>query len=282
MNSWTQGFLESKVGSSTARLKYFRSGGALPPLVLVHGFTDSALYFTRLAEALSKEWDVVAYDARGHGESSRLAECDGQFDDDARVQDLVCTVETLKLDRPVLIGHSMGGATIALTLSRHPGLSRGAVLEDPAWWELDDDQLVTRRTMRAQQVVAWAEWVSAIQAMTFEDAVTLRSAEEPAWNLVDIETSLYARRCFDLDLFGPFLPERSPWRDSVKSFEQPVMLTLGSRADRGAIITADLAEEARGLNPLLMSHLVEGAGHHLRYDQFDDFLSAVQDFVAAL
>jgi N-formylmaleamate deformylase len=275
MRSWDQGF----VMSNGAQLKYFRSGGAHPPLVLVHGFTDSALYFTRLAERLAVDWDVVAYDARGHGESSRLAESGGQFTDDIRVSDLVTVIETLALDRPALIGHSMGGATIALAIARYPQISRGAVLEDPAWWEFDDDQLETRRAFRVQQVSAWTEWVSAIQAMPEADAVAMRTGEEPEWHPVDIETSIYARRHFDLDLFIPFLPERSPWRESVATYRQPVLLLLGDRSDRGAIITTELAEEAHSLNPLLTWQQISGAGHHLRFDNFDEFAQSVGQFL---
>ncbi len=282
MRTWEQGTIDS----NGARLKYYRSGGSdasgrsLPSLVLVHGFTDSALYFTRLAEHLAGVWDVVAYDARGHGDSSRLADSGGQFTDDLRVADLKAVIDTLGLDRPALIGHSMGGSTIALALAKHPQLSRGAVLEDPAWWELDDDQLVARRAARADQVSAWTTWVSAIQAMTENEAIALRASEEPAWDEVDIATSIFARRHFDLDLFVPFLPERSPWRASVQAFEVPVLLMLGSRQDRGAIITAELADEAQSLNPLVTSYLVEGAGHHLRYDFFDDFVQAVDAFLS--
>ena len=35
-----------------ASLRWFRSGGGGPPLLLVHGFTDNALYFSRAAEML--------------------------------------------------------------------------------------------------------------------------------------------------------------------------------------------------------------------------------------
>jgi N-formylmaleamate deformylase len=281
MHTWDQGTVQS----GDALLKYFRSGSAgcgKPPVVLVHGFTDSALYFTRLAELLADEWDVVAYDARGHGESSRLKASGGQFTDEIRVQDLVQVITTLGLDRPVLIGHSMGGATIAQTVAQHPTLIRGAVLEDPAWWEFGEDQREARREGRALMVTAWTQWISNIQAIPLHEAVQLRQGEEPLWNDVDLRTSLDARISFDVDLFGPFLPVIAPWRDSVKAFQRPVLLLIGSRSDRGAIITSEVANEAHALNKLLTWQQIEGAGHHLRYDQFDQFVAAVQAFATPL
>jgi pimeloyl-ACP methyl ester carboxylesterase len=58
MKNWSQG----RCSVDGVSLRYFRSGGTLPPLVLVHGFTDNALYYSRLAEELAFSWDVVAYD----------------------------------------------------------------------------------------------------------------------------------------------------------------------------------------------------------------------------
>ena len=97
-------------------------GGDLPPLVLVHGFTDHALYFTRVAEALAGSWDVVAYDARGHGASDRVT---GRFGDATRVADLVAVVRELGLDRPALLGHSMGGATVGQAIAQYPRVEPG-------------------------------------------------------------------------------------------------------------------------------------------------------------
>jgi N-formylmaleamate deformylase len=276
MKSWTQGTVQSEAVS----LKYYRSGGDKPPVVLVHGFTDSALYFTRLADALAVEWDVIAYDARGHGDSSRLSEA-GRFDDEARVTDLVAVITQLGLDRPLVIGHSMGGATIAQAMAQHPGLCRAGILEDPAWWELTEEQIIARRPARTAQIADWTTWVTAIQSMSETDAIAMRTAEEPAWNKVDIAMSLYARRTFDLALFGPFLPEFSPWKEFVTACEEPVLLMIGSLPERNAIITQAQAEEAHELNPLLSWCQVAGAGHHLRYDQFDEYLRQVQQFIKA-
>jgi N-formylmaleamate deformylase len=278
MIDWEQGF----VASHGAQLKYYRSamGSDKPSVVLVHGFTDSALYFTRLAEHLANSWDVVAYDARGHGESTRLAASGGVFDDSSRVEDLRQVINSLSLDRPLLIGHSMGAATIALAVADDATLSCGAVLEDPAWWEYDDSQLAARRTGRAALLAGWRQWVTAIQAMTEDEAISMRTQEEPNWHPVDIKTSLYARRHFDTDLFEPFLPERSPWRALVAAFQQPVLLMLGSAPERGAIITTEVADEARSMNQLLHWAQIDGAGHHLRYDRFDAFVDAVEGFIS--
>ena len=49
------------------KIHYTRTGGTKPPLVLSHGITDNGLCWTRLAQFLEPDYDVIMYDARGHG-----------------------------------------------------------------------------------------------------------------------------------------------------------------------------------------------------------------------
>ena len=115
------------VHSSGADLQCYRTGNG-PPIVLAHGWSDSALRWVPLAHDLADEYEIVAYDARGHGRSD-APETGYGLDD--RIADLRAVVRESGLDEPVLIGHSMGVVTVARTAARHPELPRGVVLEDP-------------------------------------------------------------------------------------------------------------------------------------------------------
>jgi len=66
MSAWQSGEVEA----NGIRLHYTRTGGAKPPVVLAHGFSDDGLCWTPVAEALAPEYDVIMVDARGHGRSS--------------------------------------------------------------------------------------------------------------------------------------------------------------------------------------------------------------------
>lgn len=281
MRDWPQGRCTTADGTS---LRWFRSGdrgAGLPPLLFVHGFTDNALYYTRAAEALADRWDVVAYDARGHGASDRAGE---RFDDEVRVSDLLCIVESLGLQQPAMIGHSMGAATIALALAAHPGVARAAVLEDPAWWEppvaATDAEAAAQRAARLERNQAWHDWLVALRNGTRAEGIAQRQAESPLWALQDVELSHDARLDVELGLFRFFPQERSEWRRLVPAFSCPVLLVTGDPA-LGAIITNDQATEATTLNPLVQIAHVDGAGHAIRYDRFDGFLPAVTTFLEA-
>ncbi len=273
MIEWTQGHVET----DGASLRYFRSGGPLPPLVLVHGLTDQALYFTRVAEPLARDWDVVAYDARGHGQSSRIAEV---FDEATRVADLVAVITRLELDRPALIGHSMGGGTITVALADHPGLSRGAVLEDPNWWEPPPDQLERWLAGRREYFVDWQASLAELQRLPREAALELRRREEPGWTPVDLGTSLDGRLAVQPEALVHFGAEHRPWRPLIPQITCPTLVVIGDQPS--AIVPRANVEEAAGLNPLVQWVEVAGAGHHIKYDCYAAFMAATETLLADL
>ncbi|WP_396612161.1 alpha/beta fold hydrolase [Haloferax sp. S1W] len=116
------------VRSNGVSLQYYRTGEG-PPLVMAHGFTDSGRCWEPLVEELAADYDVVTYDARAHGRSDAP---ETGYSPTDRVADLVGLLDALDIDDPILVGHSMGGSTVALTAAMHPDLPRAVVLEDPA------------------------------------------------------------------------------------------------------------------------------------------------------
>ncbi len=126
MTTWIHGVCETN-GIS---IHYLRTGGARPPVVLLHGLMGSGASWPPLARELEGEFDVVMPDARGHGGSS--APHHGyRYDDHA--SDIVGLIRGLELPRPVLLGHSMGGMTAAVVASRGAGILRGLILVDPTF-----------------------------------------------------------------------------------------------------------------------------------------------------
>ena len=81
------------------------------PLVLLqHGGGQTRHAWKDAGERLGAAgYRAVAFDARGHGDSEWAK--DGDYTQDAMVEDLLCVVEALGDPRPVLVGASMGGGT---------------------------------------------------------------------------------------------------------------------------------------------------------------------------
>ena len=124
MNSWKSAYLNS----SGLRIHYYRTGGGGPPVIINHGAGDDGLCWMRIAQVLEKDYDVILPDARGHGKSDPGK---GNYSAQARAADLLGLIESLRLDRPVVGGHSMGADTALTFAADYPHRVRGVFLEDP-------------------------------------------------------------------------------------------------------------------------------------------------------
>ncbi|WP_328863733.1 alpha/beta fold hydrolase [Streptomyces virginiae] len=96
------------------RLRAERRGTG-SPVVLLHGAGMDARLWDAVVPDLARDHDVVRYDARGLGRSSLP---DRPFDD---VEDLRAVLDHFGLDRPALVGLSMGGETALDFALAHPG-----------------------------------------------------------------------------------------------------------------------------------------------------------------
>jgi N-formylmaleamate deformylase len=279
MNNWQEG----DVLVDHMRLHYYRSGTARPPLVFVHGFTDNALYWTRTARTLEADWEVVMYDARGHGLSQRAG---GHFSDSDRVDDLLGVIQALGLVKPVLVGHSMGAATIALAAARYPDMGRAIILEDPAWYEPppgESAEDAAKRLEKARgEVEEWRAWIQGLQASSRETGLAQIRTNSPKWSEIDQLLSFNSRLQVETSLFDHFPPEQSPWRSLLPKISCPILLLLGDNPQRSAIITVEQAAEAARLWQRGRWVQIAGAGHSIRYDQFESYLQVVQTFLGEL
>jgi pimeloyl-ACP methyl ester carboxylesterase len=79
-------------------------------VVLVHGITESAATWDPIVERLAPRHQVVTLDLRGHGRSASADE----YRLDALASDVVAVANDLGLDRPHLVGHSLGGAVVSV------------------------------------------------------------------------------------------------------------------------------------------------------------------------
>ncbi len=101
--------------------------GSHPTAIIgIHGLAGNHTHFTALADELSPEYRLIAYDVRGRGHSSH-ADVDSSINKHA--DDTIALIESLRIERPVLIGHSMGAYIAAIVASRYKNLA-GIILVD--------------------------------------------------------------------------------------------------------------------------------------------------------
>lgn len=86
------------------------SGDADHTVVLVHGITESGETWAPLVELLATSYRVVWMDVRGHGQSGHAQD----YSLEAMAGDVVAVIMAAGLERPHLIGHSLGGVVVSI------------------------------------------------------------------------------------------------------------------------------------------------------------------------
>lgn len=112
------------------RLAHFEVGPEAPrspPLVLVNGWTGDHGIFTPQIAHFGKNRRVVAVDLRGHGASDAP---EHEYTMAGFADDIAWQCAQLGLEKPVVIGHSFGGALVLELCGRYPELASGMVMID--------------------------------------------------------------------------------------------------------------------------------------------------------
>ena len=110
------------------RLHYEREGEGSPPLVFVHGWCCDHTFFAPQLAHFRATHDVVTLDLRGCGASGVP---DSGYDIPALAEDVAALCAALELERPVIVGHSLGGMIGLELAARHPSLPAAVVAVDP-------------------------------------------------------------------------------------------------------------------------------------------------------
>jgi non-heme chloroperoxidase len=91
-----------------------------PEILFIHGFSQASLSWARQTSSeLAKEFHIVTYDLRGHGNSDKPLEPEKYKESKGWADEVRAVMETAKLKRPVLVGWSYGGGVIADYLKVH-------------------------------------------------------------------------------------------------------------------------------------------------------------------
>jgi pimeloyl-ACP methyl ester carboxylesterase len=98
---------------------YYETHGVGRPLILLHGGLGSGEMFGPVLPALSDRHQVIAVDLQGHG---RTADIDRPIDVRFMADDIAALIGHLRLDKPDVVGYSLGGGVALQTAIKYPDM----------------------------------------------------------------------------------------------------------------------------------------------------------------
>src|SRR5687767_14934962 len=104
---------------------YYETYGTGRPIILLHGGLGSGEMFGPILPQLSERHKVVAVDLQGHG---RTADIDRPIDTRLMADDTAALIDHLGLDKPDVVGYSLGGGVAFFTAVKYPDKIRRLVM----------------------------------------------------------------------------------------------------------------------------------------------------------
>jgi predicted dehydrogenase/pimeloyl-ACP methyl ester carboxylesterase len=264
-------WVHGNVIANRIKIHYYRTGGDKPPFVLSHGFSDNGLCWIRAAKALETDYDLIMPDARGHGFTSAP---ETGYDDDVRAADVARFVMALGLDKPALMGHSMGGASTAMAAANFGELFSCAILEDPPWFGEDSPwNRMPRQSLEERRAA-----IEARKHQSINEIIAEGRKQTPTWDEVEWQVWAESKQQLSPNAVGRYGGRRPSWREVAPKIAIPTLLVIGD-PDMHSIVTLKTAQKAAEMNPLIEVVQLKGAGHNIRREQFEPFIKAVKGFL---
>lgn len=238
-----------------------------PSLLLLHGIGSRGVSWWPVIDRLAAHFRLVVPDLRGHGESDKPSA--GYLPVDYAA-DLAGLVDALALDRPSIVGHSLGGLVTLTWALSYPDRAERIVLED----------VPLRGGSRATP--QFADWI-ALASMTVEDAAASYRREHPEWSDEDCRRRAESITGTHPAVFTEMRDLATLGGDAdrlalLAGIRSPVLLVRGDPERGSMVVPADAEQLAATVPNARLVRIPEGS-HSLHRDQTAAFLAAVVPFL---
>jgi len=263
-------FISEDIRMEGTKIHFYKSENDKEPILLLHGGMDNGMCWAPIAEKLSDQYHLIMPDARGHGLTDTL---DNDWTYDAMAEDIKKIINFLELEQVNLIGHSMGGNIGAKVAQKYPSLVKKLILEEPgfvvgeySWFK----KLFYKLVMKL--------YLKLLLRGNLDKIYRKGKKQNPTWPEEEFEP--WARSKIQFKNQNPkkllnALNNPYDWKEIVKGIECPTLLLTGE----DGIVGDEFAKKVLEVNNNFKWVKIEGAGHNIRRENPEDFLSAVQFFL---
>jgi non-heme chloroperoxidase len=257
-------------GLSIAAQRWGNAGG--PEILFIHGFMQCHLSWARQVEsALAREFHMVTYDLRGHGDSEKPLARERYRDGKAWAEELAAVIAAASLRRPVLVGWSYAGRVIADYLEAY-GSAEIAGINFVNARTNSDPRFAGPLSSRHLTEVAAEDLATRIAATrTFLRACFSRQPTQD-----EFETMLGFNMMVPRDVRAAMSGRELDADGLYRSLSLPVLVTFGIE---DKILTLEAARHAAAVTPGARLSLYEGIGHAPFWEDASRFNAELAAFV---
>jgi pimeloyl-ACP methyl ester carboxylesterase len=291
-DGWTDGY--AYVNGIRSHYYHAKPAPDKPVMIMVHGYTDIGLSWTTLTLKLQDAYDIYMIDARGHGLTDPPTASDNG---ETMIKDVVDFVKFMKFDKPILMGHSMGAATVMRVGAQYPDLAKAIIMLDPfvgnrpappatsAAGSVSSGQTASSQStappVRRPNMFKSPDTLVAQNNTPFEEVVARGKRQNPRWDDVDIYYWAVSKKQYH----GPYTPEQAQaltgtmsTADALAKIKVPSLIL---KADAKPEVRKANEEAARVMQNGKLIH-IDGAGHNLHHDKLAKTVEVMNEFLKTL
>jgi pimeloyl-ACP methyl ester carboxylesterase len=250
------------------------------PIICLHGITQTAHSWDEVAADLSRDFRVLCFDQRGHGDSDWAP--DGDYTRHSQAADLDAITDALGLSRFVLAGMSMGGINSITFTAAHPQKVQALIIVDVS------PEIQVRGVENIRSFIQASDVLD-----SFEEFVQRAHQFNPRRSLDNIRSRLShnlkqlpngkwtwkydkALRAGERSFQASAL--HNLWED-VRAIRCPTLIIKGGESD---ILSSESATKLQEVISGSRLAVVPGAGHSVMGDNPTAFVAAVRPFLSGL